>query len=814
MRPLASTARFVSAALLLTAALASGPVQAEPSGVAWSTTEDTSIPDLSMSDDGVFVAFVAEGSANVRFLDTGSWEVVGDTAACEGSSVGGVAITGSDGAYEVYVGCSDGTLVALSMDEEANTSQLWDEALALSEATSVLGVVTDGETVYAVADIEDGNPRVHAVDLTSGTEDTNSYPSQFGQTGFSDLWLGPAYLYVSHGGQKVSKVQLSSGSIATSTENLAGRTMTDMIGLSSDSAVFLADEDGGVIRFNPAGLDFDILLDDDDGLVSNQAVALSEDEGWFAVYDAGVGEVVVYSYSGLAPGDQEQYRYETADILEMVVTDGYTIAGGSDGSLQVLSDRPWVDMDSPSPSSAISGDEVSVSFTSDMDGTWVLYLGGSVDGDGEELASGDCSADQAATATFTVDGSFAEDANALWLLVTSGGVRGHDREWVTVDNPPSKVQLDASGVGFGNQQITVSFEGNDDEDLVSYTVYVTTAEFSAEDYETGGPEFDGDDEVDGDLPRSVTAAPGDDVSVTIQPLTNGVTYYVAVRAYDEGGQEGEMSNVVTAMPQETIGAAELAGETGGYCGTRAPWSAAVLGLTALLTLARRRRSAVLAGLVFALAVSPEALAEDHEEEHPRSHMDFELRYGPYFPSSTSVTDVYGESGHGVLWLEGGLKITRFAELDLGVGFYQELSTKVAVNDATSHSAEHTMMTAWPFTGALTARLDIKTEQFIVPTARIGMDYWLWRENWYVNSSVGGDSEMSGGELGWHWGLGVNLLLDRIEPQRASWLATSTGIDDTYLVVDWRQQSLGAFGTGDGVSLFDGSMVTIGLKIDM
>jgi len=53
----------------------------------------------------------------------------------------------------------------------------------------------------------------------------------------------------------------------------------------------------------------------------------------------------------------------------------------------------------------------------------------------------------------------------------------------------------------------------------------------------------------------------------------------------------------------------------------------------------------------------------------------------------------------------------------------------------------------------------------------------------------------------------------LDPRHASTLQTTTGIDDTYLVVDWRTQTLGQWG-GDGVSLFDGTLVTIGLKIDM
>jgi hypothetical protein len=124
-----------------------------------------------------------------------------------------------------------------------------------------------------------------------------------------------------------------------------------------------------------------------------------------------------------------------------------------------------------------------------------------------------------------------------------------------------------------------------------------------------------------------------------------------------------------------------------------------------------------------------------------------------------------------------------------------------------------MITAWPFTASLGARLDFVNDQFLVPVAGIGLDYWLWRENWYVGDTVGGDSSLAGGELGWHWGAGVNLLLDNLDKRHASALESYTGIDDTWLVIEWRTQRFGQWG-GDGVSLFDGNMVTFGVKVDM
>jgi hypothetical protein len=833
--------------LLVALGLAPEAWAATPDRVAWSSAEGTTISSLAVSDDGRWVVFHEKDSDQIRLLDTTDWEVSSDYAACSGASAAGVAIAGSDGDYRVFFGCSDGHLIGLSLTDEdglvtlsgTNSSsssdtgwdsgyddtdtsgEPWSTPITLADAGAVVDVQTDGATVFAIAEQEGGNDRVHAVDISSGGEYSSGYPSAFGQSGFADAWMGSSYLFVSHGNQKVSKVDITTGSISVSTENISA-DMGDMDAIN-DSAAFLADANGGVIKYLPNGGsdNFQILLDEYNAeLQSVSAIVLDQDDGFVAVYDSGAssgGDLVLYTFesSNLSIGTTELERFEAQHISEMVRRDGYVIAGGETGVLQVITALPWVEIASVSPSAAISGEEVIVTFSSDMDGSWRLYQGGGEDGDGEELASGDCEAGVDATATFTVDSSFEEGDNDLWLRVTGSTGTGHDRSSVNVDNPPGAPTLTSEGVGFGNSQITVAFEGIDDADLVGYDIYLTTEEFSADDWPegtTGGPDFDGPDDLDFSFPIEITKAPGDDVNQTISPLTNGVTYYVAVRAIDEGGQESAMSNVVSVTPQETIGAAELAGETGGYCGTRTPWSLAALGLAGLLV-ARRRRGALAAILLLGLA-APRAMAASNEDEHPRANGDIELRYGPYFPSSEAVTTVYGSSGHQVLWLEGGVKVTRFAELDLGAGFYQELSTLVSAADSSLSSAEHTMLTAFPLTGALTFRLDVFHEQFLVPTARVGLDYWLWRENWYVNPDVGGGSEMSGGELGVHYGFGVNLLLDRFDARRADWLATSTGIDDTYLVVDWRTQTFGAFDSGDGVSLLDGSMVTVGLKLDM
>jgi hypothetical protein len=190
--------------------------------------------------------------------------------------------------------------------------------------------------------------------------------------------------------------------------------------------------------------------------------------------------------------------------------------------------------------------------------------------------------------------------------------------------------------------------------------------------------------------------------------------------------------------------------------------------------------------------------------------NIELRYGPFNPTDPDIRAVYGQ-GHGVLWIEGGPRVGSLLEFDLGAGFWQDLGATVASDDGES-SGEHSMITAWPFTAGVTLRLDFLKEQFLVPTGSAGFDYWLWKENWYVNPDVGGASSMKGGKAGYHYAVGANLLLDALEPSRASRLAARTGIQDSYVVAELRWQKVGQWGKSSGL-LFNGRSATFGLKFD-
>lgn len=787
-----------------------------PDRVAYATDIGSIVGDVVAAPDGSWVAAYEAGAGQVHILDMTSWET-SSYAPCESSHATAMTVVEVDGEAVVYVGCQDSTLTWIDTADGnfGNSGSFVDledgEVFGLAEA--------NGALILVVEQADDGgNPQVHHYDPAGSLNGTGNFPETLGNDGFVDIVTGGDLAVIAHGGDSLSKVDLGTGSPSVSDGGTSLLSAVDVY-YTSGSA-FLASGGEAVVAFDTSANDIELLIDED--LVDAAGIVELTEEGEVLLADHGRSEFIVYTMgSSGVPGDEEQGTIAFPDsvdeddedtvVNEMVTVGDYVIAGTSRGELWVLTEVPWVTVGSASPSSAVMGEEVSLAFISDMAGDWELFL----NDDTTALDSGEVSADEEVTAAVVVDASFGEGDNYLRVEVTSDGLTGHGAAVVSVDNPPSQVQLYDTSLGFGNSQLTLSFDGVDDEDLVGYEVYLTTTEFSPEDYPTGGPEFDGDDDIDDD-DLSVEREPGKAVTVTLSPLTNGVVYYVAVRALDEGGQEGEMSKVVSASPERTYSAAGLSGEPGGFCGTATPVGLALTLGAGLLAFGRRRRgvgaAVALVGLGLGLGLGGSAHAHDPKPEGAydpaKRNGSFSLRGGPIALTDSTLTDIFGESGNEVFWVEGGPSYTDYVDVVIGIGWMQELGWLVTEDG--QESDEHDMLTALPVTAGLNLRLDVFDNQILVPSAGAGGDVWLWRENWYVNPDVGGEGKISGGKYGWHWNASLQLLLDAFEPNRASRLQARSGIDDSYLVFEYRSQTVGEWQSG---LQFSGTAWSLGIKVN-
>ncbi len=787
---------------------------ATPDRVAYEVELGSNADRLAASSEARIAAALT--GSGVAIIDGWSWEITYLTGVC--SDPRDLAVWSGDGGdtATVWVACGDGTVVPVEVGEDRQVSE--GDAVAISSyaAVGVEAGEQSGEPWLWVVTEAESNLEVQRVDLGDYTVEGTVWT--LSQSSFADVEQDGNYLIVVHGGDDTSKVDLTGTSSALSIENLGGRSLADAVVDGSSGRVFIADADGGLVEFTTGDNSYAIVLDDEDGLTGNPAAELAwdVDEPWLAMYDDGASGVLFFDYQSGGVSDEAFQTLDAPGVQSLVRMDAYLLGGASDGVLEVMTRAPWVTVESDASGTLTQGDTFKLSFSADLDGDWEVFVGAP---SGDALASGSLTAGGSSGVELTVDDDYAEGTNAVYVVVTGDyGDEGSGGVSVDVDNPPSQVALTSDDVSFGEEVIYLNIPGISDEDLDSYEVYVTTVAFERADWSSGGPDYEGDDDLDAPITLDAAdgVAPDTAVSYTIQPVTNGVTYYVAVRAVDSGGLEGPMSEVFSVVPQNTLTASELAGEPGGCQGASTTGGAAGLalaGLAGLAALRRRRRWGLLAAALLAL---PTAAQAQEKEPRPKKVSSTELRLGPTTMEDPSgaITAVYGDGSYLSAWMEGGPQLWRVLELDLGLGYIRKKGYLVGEEDNTLTSTEQGRLTLLPMSVALTARAEFLREQWVVPFARVGADYWAWMETvddgTSDTTSFLPDERYSGGKPGYHWGYGVDILLDPLDRGRASLADARWGIHDTYLVVEWREHRMLDSNTGFD---FSNKGLSFGLKID-
>ncbi|MSQ03394.1 MAG: hypothetical protein EXR71_16125 [Myxococcales bacterium] len=798
---------------------------AAPDHVA-TTFSSGAVADVAVSGDEAFVAWVTtEGELIV--VDTATW-TAWNVAVAGGATATSVGFAGNTAAPSLWAGLDDLSVGEWSLP--SGLAPLWVAAYPLAGAA--LAVEADATSIYVLIDSDELGPAIQTYDLLARTTDADAVAELY-DDGFADM--GARYtvdadtgartittLYVSHGGAKFGRVAVSAGSLAVSqlNENEGSRTFGD-VWVDGGSTAWIANGDPlysyGIQSGDSA--DLDIVFTLLDGVGATTAVGGLSTDSWVG-FGADDG-LHLYNYEGSgAVGDSVVTLGELGGISEIAAATGYGFVGTAAG-LAVATDRAWVEISAVSAATVTSSDTVDVTFQSDVGGSWAAYrqqVGQGGTAEPIEGASGTVDAAVPATASFVL--GTADGGDVTWLVeirVTEvgGEVDGRDGTFVSVDDAPSPVKLSAENVTFGDRRVLVEFEAFDADVAGSYQIWITTEPWEAADYPTGGPAYVGPDEVSDEIIAEPDATGV--VSKAIGGLTNGQTYYVGVRAIDSTEttvQEGFMSNVIAVTPEETYSVSERLG-IASWCGLPigpAGW----LGVAGALVVVvarrpRRLRSAGGASLVVllgAIALLPTpARARPHEDDLTPRQWNLELRYGPFLTQDNAVlTDAFGTSDNRLFRAEFGWT-TNLIEVDVSAGVYRDEGGQASASGATSSDKE--TITAVPMGLDGTLRLDFAKEQFVVPFVRAGLDLWVWNDAWVSKYDDDGGGETTSGSLGWHWGAGLYLLLDSLDQGAASRLETVVGVNDSYLVAEYRQ----SYDLGSGSLDFTSTEVTFGLKFD-
>ncbi len=603
MRGVAAAAPAAPAALAALTALLLGPASAgaypsSEAGAVENVTTGTPV-GIAVSADGRYVAMVEASGGGLGVVDRNA---VSEGATSVSVCTGAASIAYVDDAVageRFFVGCASGVVHAVDVDESTvpTTFAVSDEILLNEGSGDVDFLVHAPGDSQVFAIVQDGGNftgwSVSVAAAGTGDGETASLGNVFGTLTIIAAAIGesgtPLVLARSDGYLNLYSRAADAFATGTGFPDFALGTLSDVAVRSSVNQILVADQSGDELWTYPL-TGGSIGASWGGGFESPEVVVYADDpvEGELAwVAEAGntvyaidqlEAEVVAIDLGGASP-----VGVGAADGLDEV------FVAGSDRSLRILSDLPFLGTVSASPTSVGEGEDFTLSFTVNSDVSWGVEIGGDgTSGSGTVVDSGDADDGDTVSLTINADALSDEGGNRIHVFVTDTVGTGVDSVIVTLDTPP-----DAPGdptAAAGENRLTVSWDATDEADIASYELYLSDAEFT----EDALPAFEvvRDDGGVDTYPVTVTAGePSTEQSYTVEGLTNGTTYWVAVRAIDESDQIGPLSAVTSGVPRETCGAAECANDPGCSCSSISPRAAGApaLLLGVLATFRRRRR---------------------------------------------------------------------------------------------------------------------------------------------------------------------------------------------------------------------------------
>lgn len=351
-----------------------------------------------------------------------------------------------------------------------------------------------------------------------------------------------------------------------------------------------------------------------------------------------------------------------------------------------------------------------------------------------------------------------------------------------------------------------------------------------------------------DVSGKTCSGKDDDGAVKISGLEKGRTYKVVLTRFDTDGNASLPSPVLSVSTQEVVDFYELyrreygGGDPGGYCATT-PGSRsgtgggggaagfALLGFVGLgLALRRRRRALAAVVAATGLLVAAPAFAESPK------FMTFEFRVGTWLPNVDSEFSglkalgvagpyerTFGDDGALVVDLEFASHVYQgIGTGSVGVGIGQGSVDAKGLNIDGTRSTEATSLAIYPLSLFAGYAFDWPAERWgfpLIPYGKLGLDWVLWSvsdgegETASVSdSSTGVDGSGAGGTLGWHYAVGVRLLLDALSPEMARTFDLDMGVNNSYLFVEWLDATVDDFGEDNALHL-GAEVVFWGLAFD-
>lgn len=215
-----------------------------------------------------------------------------------------------------------------------------------------------------------------------------------------------------------------------------------------------------------------------------------------------------------------------------------------------------------------------------------------------------------------------------------------------------------------------------------------------------------------------------------------------------------------------------------------------------------------------------------EQSESEQDAAYELRFGRYVPevdselNSTPFQDTFGGAARFMIGAEGDwqlLRIPHFGTLGPGFGFgITKFTAKAAFTDGSGISASDTRLWIAPMYLVGVARADVFMRDFkipLVPYAKLGLGYGLWWSSDGDKTPKVDGKAGRGASYGLTYALGGMFLLDVLDPDDAVTADGLTGINNSYLFMEWFRPQLDGFGSGKVMNIGSSSWL-LGVAVEM
>lgn len=579
--------RVLLSLLGLGLSLSPGLASALPGQLAQTVDAEIGTPSgVAASADGLVVAVSGTSGLSVLDLRAPS-EGAQVSESCSSNGAEDVIFVDSGGSERFYVSCSGGGVEYVTLDRTTipvtlASSEKITVGYGAGEAVGLSYAVGDSALFAAVQD--SSTYSLDRIPLSLGSGDSEPLGLALSGTALGiSIASSTTPLVVSRSDGFISEFERSGDvySTASTTPLFALGALDDILASTEFGAVFAADGTNDEVWAIATGMTvavswgsgFSVPVALAQGLDGASPVLwVAETAGVLSAWDVTETTQVEIEtgssgLSGLAvPADSSEEVFAVA----------------TDGKLLVVHDRPVLNELTVDPATVLEGESFTIRFGAAVGGSWDLRIAGDEDpSSGTSLASGKLEADGEVSVSLSSSDLPSEGDNRLFLFLDDGVETGWDSALVTLDTPPDSVGgLD---LGIGDERLYLSWTTSDETDVATYAIYLSEAEFDEDSLPTYSLTDSDGNTVE--FPLEVTAeAASTAQDHTLEGLTNGVVYFVALRATDDGGLVGALSEVVSGAPAATCGAAECSGDPGCSCSTIAAERGTRYGATLLLSL--------------------------------------------------------------------------------------------------------------------------------------------------------------------------------------------------------------------------------------